>query len=219
VGCVISHSTAKEDPSAMDPPSTVLRAAEPTFDEGEVYARYLDQAAEGFFQFMLGCQAAEVIAGAFIQPGNDYSFHNVTFAECENVIVGMASTFTGTQRQTFEKDPLRGVEGRHHLRMSVITILCAPLLRIIDTIPDDDFYIQSIAVDAELRGAGVGSTLMDHIEERAAAHKSTRISLDVSAKNGGARRLYERRGFIVDSEWPTSQFVPTLFVRMTKRLQ
>jgi len=202
----------------MGRPPILLRAADPTFDEGVVYARYLDQAAEGFFSIMLGARAAEVIAGAFIHPGNDYSYQNVTFAERGNVVVGMAATFTGTQRRAFGKEPLRRVQGSPRLRMGVVTTLCAPLLRIIDTIPDSDLYIQSIAVKAELRGTGVGSILMDHIEKRAVASGSARLSLDVAAKNKGARRLYERRGFTVAEEWPKSQFITTLFVRMTKRL-
>ena len=32
-------------------PSTKFRSANPTFNEGQVFAHYLDQAAEGFFRF------------------------------------------------------------------------------------------------------------------------------------------------------------------------
>ena len=76
----------------------------------------------------------------------------------------------------------------------------APLMRIIDSIADGDFYVGAIAVDKELRGDGVGSVLMDFFEERARASGSTRLSLDVSAKNEGARRFYERRGMNVESQ-------------------
>ena len=41
----------------MDRHSIILRAAKPTLDEGLAFARYLDEAAEGFFRFMLGCDA------------------------------------------------------------------------------------------------------------------------------------------------------------------
>ncbi len=98
-------------------------------------------------------------------------------------------------------------------------MLFAPLMRIIDSIADGDFYLQAIAVDEELHGAGVGSVLMDSFEERARASGSTRLSLDVSAKNEGARRLYERRGWTVESQWPKRLPVAGLkFYRMTKRL-
>ena len=73
-------------------------------------------------------------------------------------------------------------------------------------------------MDRELRGKGVGSTLIDFIEDRAVASRSSRLALDVSAKNKGARRLYERRGMTVESGWPKLLFVPQVFVRMTKEL-
>ncbi|MFC1634947.1 hypothetical protein ACFL5Z_08900, partial [Planctomycetota bacterium] len=65
----------------MDRHSITLRAANPTLDEGLVFARYLDEAAEGFFRFMLGRDAGDIIARAFVEPGHDLSYQNVTFAE------------------------------------------------------------------------------------------------------------------------------------------
>ena len=103
--------------------------------------------------------------------------------------------------------------------MRIVSILFAPLMRIIDSIAEGDFYVQSIAVDKELRGDGVGSILMDSAEERARASGSTRLSLDVAAKNEGARRFYERRGMTVESQWPKRLPIPALrFYRMTKGL-
>jgi hypothetical protein len=78
----------------MDRQSIVLRAAKPTFDEGLAFARYLDEAAEGFFRFMLGRRAGHIIATAFAQPDHDLSHQNVTFAERDKAIVGMVSGYT-----------------------------------------------------------------------------------------------------------------------------
>jgi len=202
----------------MDRHSIVLRAAKPTFDEGLVFARYLDEAAEGFFRFMLGGRAAQIVAEAYTQSDNDYSFQNVIIAEHDQLIVGVASGFTAEQRRRFSDQPLKQAAGFPALRMRAVRILCAPLLRILTTIADGDFYLLAIAIDKEIRGEGVGSALMDSIEERARASGSTRLSLDVSAKNEGARRLYERRGMSVESEWPKVRLIPRLFVRMTKTL-
>ena len=197
----------------MDRHSIVLRAAKPTFDEGLVFARYLDEAAEGFFRFMLGGRAAQIVAEAYTQSDNNYSFQNVIIAEHDQLIVGMALGFTAEQRRRFSDRPLKQAAGFPALRMRTVRILCAPLLRILTTIADGDFYLLAIAIDKEIRGEGVGSTLMDSIEERARASGSTRLSLDVSAKNEGARRLYERRGMSVESEWPKMRFLPRLFSR------
>ena len=202
----------------MDQQAIVLRSARPTLEEGLVYARYLDQAAEGFFRFMLGSRVADIVAAAYIEPDNDFSYQNVTFAEHDKVIIGMASGYTARQHRCFSDQPLKRAAGGRHLRMSVVTTLCAPLMRIIDTVADGDYYLLSIAVDERFRGHGVGSLLIDHIEERAVVSGSARLSLDVSAGNKSARGLYERRGMTVESEWPKLWFIPSLFVRMTKPL-
>ena len=55
--------------------------------------------------------------------------------------------------------------------MRIVLILFAPLMRIIDSIADGDFYLHAIAVDKELRGDGVGSVLMDSFEGLARADR------------------------------------------------
>ena len=202
----------------MDQQSIVLRAAKPTFDEGVMYARYLDQAAEGFFRFMLGQRSTDIIATAYSQPNHDFSYQNVTFAEHHEVIVGMASGFTAEQHRRFSEQPLKQAAANRAWRMRTVRILCAPLWRILNTIANDDFYLQAIAVDKGLRGEGIGSILIESIEDGARATGSTRLSLDVSAKNEGARRLYDHRGMTVESEWPKLPFIPSLLIRMTKSL-
>jgi GNAT superfamily N-acetyltransferase len=198
--------------------SIVLRAAEPTVDEGLVFARYLDEAAEGFMRFMLGRHAPQIIAEAYTQPDNDYSFQNVVFAEHEGSIVGMAAGFTAKDHRRFSDLPLKRAAGFPALRMRAVSILCAPLLRILKSIPDGSFYLLAMAVEEEMRGRGVGSSLFDSVELRARRSGSSRLSLDVSVKNEGARQLYERRGLSVAARWPKLRIVPPLFVRMTKAL-
>ncbi len=203
----------------MDRHSIVLRAANPTFDEGLAFARYADEVAEGFFRFMLGRRVEQILATAFAQPDHDLSYQHVTFAERDNVIVGMVVGYTAEQHRRSSRQPLKRAAGRLNLRMRIVQILFAPVMRIIDSIADGAFYVQFIAVDKDLRGDGVGSVLMDSAEERAHASGSTRLTLDVSAKNEGARRFYERRGMTVESQWPKRLAIPGLrFYRMTKGL-
>ena len=202
----------------MTPSSIVLRGAEPTIEEGLVFARYLDEAAEGFMHFMLGRRAPRILAQAYTRPDNDYSFQNVVFAEGGATIVGMASGFTAVEHSRFSDRPLKRAAGFPAVRMRAVRILCAPLFRILANLPDGSFYLLAMAVDVEMRGRGIGSTLMDHVEERARRCGSSRLCLDVAAKNTGARRLYERRGMSVESRWPRLRLLPPLFVRMTKEL-
>jgi ribosomal protein S18 acetylase RimI-like enzyme len=195
-----------------------LRPANPTHEEGLLFARYLDQAAEGFFRFMLGRRVAEIVAEAYLQPCHDLSYQNAIFAERDGVIVGMATSFTAEQRRQFSDEPLTKAAGSWALRFHVLGIICAPLWRVLDTVAEGDSYLLAIAVDVDLRGEGVGSILIDANEEKARAAGSKRLALDVSAKNTGGRRLYERRGMAVESGWPKARFVSPILLRMVKDL-
>lgn len=58
--------------------------------------------------------------------------------------------------------------------------------------------IQGLAVDAEFRGHGIGSELLDNAFAEARRAGATRVTLRVLAPNTDARRLYERMGFTVE---------------------
>lgn len=197
----------------------ILRAAQPTRDEGLVFARYLDEAAEGFFRLMLGRRVSDILATAYTEPDHDFSYQNVVFAEIDDVIVGMASGFTAEQHHQCSEQRLKQAAGKSALRLATVKCLLAPLWRFLDTIQDGDFYLQAIAVDDQTRGRDIGSILIDAIEERAVAAGSTRLALDVAAQNEGARRLYERRGMSVEATWPKRFNIPRFkILRMTKTL-
>ena len=196
-----------------------LRAATPDFNEGVVFARYADEVAEGFFRVMLGRNVVAILATAYMQPNHEHSYQNVTFAERDGVIVGMASGYDATQRHHFSDQPLKHAAGSHAVRMKAVKILYAPLMRILETVAEGDFYLLSLAVERALRGEGVGSMLLDAVEDRARANGSARLSLDVSANKEGARRLYGRRGMTVESQWPKRVVIPGVkLLRMTKTL-
>lgn len=72
----------------------------------------------------------------------------------------MASNFTGGRHRGVNDELLKRVPGRTALRMA---------------------YVR------DLRGSGVGSRLLDDVEERAREMGPARICLDVAASNEGAR--------------------------------
>jgi ribosomal protein S18 acetylase RimI-like enzyme len=204
----------------MEQHAITLRTATPTQDDGLAFARYLDDAAEGFFRFMLGRRSGQIIADAFAQPDHDLSYQNVTFAERDNVVVGMVSGCTAEQHRRSSRRPLKEAAGRCHLRMRIVLMVFAPLMRIIDSMADRDFYLQAIAVDKQLRGDGLGALLMDSLEQQARESGAKRLSLDVSAGNEGGIRFYERRGMTIESQWPKRLKIPALkFYRMIKELE
>ena len=67
--------------------------------------------------------------------------------------------------------------------------------------PDDSFALgdrwaelYSLSVDPGLRGLGIGSRLLDEVDERLAQAGVRDLSVSVSVGNEAALRLYERRG-------------------------
>ena len=196
-----------------------LRAGEPTLDDGRMFARFLDEAADGFFRIMLGRRATEIIARAYTEPGHDLSYQNVTFAERGPTIIGMASGYTGAQHRQSSDRPLRQAAGYRIVRLAIVQLLCGSLWRFLNTVPDGDFYLQAIAVDPDARGMGVGSALFAAAEERAATSGSARLALDVVESNKRARQLYESRGLAAEARWPKHLWLGRFrILRMAKTL-
>lgn len=57
-------------------------------------------------------------------------------------------------------------------------------------------YLISLWVAPEARGRGVGAALVGEVVAWACGRGLRRLVLDVAAQNAGARRLYERCGFV-----------------------
>ena len=200
----------------MDTQKIILRSARQDRDDGRAFTRYLDQAAEGFFRFMLGKRFEEIIAKAFLKADHDLSWQHAAFAEHNGSIIGMVSGFTAEQHRRSSLQPLKKAAGGCNPRLKAVTLLCAPLLQIIDTVEDRDYYLQAIAVDPNLRGCGAGSILYDFLKDRARDSGSTRLSLDVSAGNETAVSFYRHRGMTIESQWPKQIPIPGIKIyRMT----
>ncbi len=195
----------------------VLRKANPEYWEGLYFARYLNFAAEGFFQFMLGKHYEDIIARAYQLPQHDLSFENATFAELDGEIVGMFSGFTAQQHQQSPRDILLKTASAWNLRARIVKLCFEPMMNILDTIGDSDFYLQAIAVDGNRRGRGIGTILLGEVEERAREAGADRLALDVAAKNTAARHLYERLGFSVISSWPRT--IPLSFLKLHRMVK
>ena len=60
---------------------------------------------------------------------------------------------------------------------------------------DNEFVVDTLVVDPECRGMGIGTKLLAHAEKAAAAMGKNRMTLNVIDENQGALRLYERLGY------------------------
>lgn len=201
----------------MNQLAIVLRHADPIYDDGLAFAHYLNEAFEGLIRKALGRRFKDIIAKAFIQSGHDFSYQHTIFAERDKAVVGMVTGYTAEQHRRASDQELKTAAGNHISSRIGASLLCIRL-RYLGTHADGDFYLQAIAVDEGHRGKGIGSVLMEAIEERARSSGSRRLFLDAAARNERVRRFYERRGMTVESEWFSSPIMPTFIVHMTKLL-
>jgi len=75
------------------------------------------------------------------------------------------------------------------------------LLLLSDGVGPHEFIVESLAVDPEFRGLGVGTALMHAAEARARALGKRTMSLGVITENAGAIRLYQRLGYTTTRTW------------------
>lgn len=199
--------------------SVTLRPAVAAIDEGLLFARYLNVAADGAFRALLGRDYGRVIGEAYLSPGHDLSYETVVFADRSGRIAGMASGYTSQQHEQSTDEPLREAAGFRMARMAAFSVLGRGMKRFIKTVPVGDYYLSAVAVDDQYRGSGIGSMLLDHSEETGRVAGCVRIVLDVAGKNTGARQLYVRRGMKVEATSPSILLIPnTRAYRMVKPL-
>ena len=203
----------------MTSESVTPRPAVATIDEGLLFARYLNVAADGAFRALLGGDYGRLIGEAYLSPGHDLSYETAVFAERSGRIAGMASGYTSQQHEQSSDEPLRRAAGLRMLRMAAFSTIARGMKRFIKTVPAGDYYLLAVAVDDQARGSGIGSMLLDYSEAAARAHGCTRIVLDVAENNTGACELYARRGMTVEATSPSILFLPnTRAYRMAKPL-
>ena len=199
--------------------SVTVRPAVPTIDEGLLFARYLNVAADGAFRALLGRGYDRVIGEAYLSPGHDLSHEAAAFAERSGQIAGMASGYTSQQHEQSSDEPLRRAAGFRMVRMAAFSVLGRGMKRFIKTVPEGDYYLLAVAVDDQYRDSGIGTALLDYSEETGRSAGCARIVLDVAGKNTSARHLYERRGMNVEATSPSILLVPnTRAFRMIKPL-
>jgi ribosomal protein S18 acetylase RimI-like enzyme len=197
--------------------SVVLRAAQPTLEEGRAYGSYLDELTPGF-RYTLGRAAVDIIAHAYLQPNHGLSYEYVTFAEQDGSIIGVVAGYTAEQYAGFSDGALTDAARGRPLARVGAGLLTRTLRWMFGTHDEGDYYVWALAVSERCRNEGVGSEMMDFAEERAREAGSRRLTLDVDAANEGGRRFYERRGMEVVSSWRPFPVGNPAAVKMAKLL-
>jgi ribosomal protein S18 acetylase RimI-like enzyme len=174
-----------------------IRRATPA--EGPAAAPLILESGEQLFRYLFYEERArtiELIARLFAREANELTFASSWIAERGGAAVGvmqlvdraaLARNEGGTGRAITAEMGLLGLLWRLP-RFGRFAHLVAP-------IGADTLYLKLLAVEAAVRGQGVGTRLLERAAERAREQGLARLALDVRADNDGASRLYERCGF------------------------
>lgn len=156
----------------------------------------------GLMQFIFGKnrEKARAKIGKLIMAGNNsFGKENISVALDGEEIVGIAITHSTMDHDTESKVYSKNF-GLWDL-MKLGLVVEPAVKRLLTTeISSTELYLSNLCVDGDRRGQGVGGFIMEKVIEMAREKGYNRVVLDVSADNPGAKRFYDRVGFVVTKE-------------------
>lgn len=123
------------------------------------------------------------------QENNQYSYQNTIVVEYDNLFAGTTTFYDGAKLE--------------ELRKPVLELLKKDYNQIIqpqDETQAGEIYIDTIAVSENFRGKGIGSKILDYLIEEIGQKQNNTLGLLVDFTNPNAKKLYERKGFVVVGE-------------------
>ncbi len=153
-------------------------------------------AAEGMLEFLLdglvpGMTAVEVAAYDLKDNKGQQSYRNIIVAEVNKKVKGMAFSYH-SQHHRISED----------MRKFIPADRLEPLETFYSTRVEDSLYLDTLAVDPDLHGQGVGRALLEMTKQKALDMGLGSLSLIVYAHNQTALRLYGKQGFQEVGEIP-----------------
>lgn len=152
-------------------------------------AEGIERASGGIVDFLFhdllkNSTPAETMAG-FLRDGVGYeSYENAIVAECQETIVGIVYSYPSKYHEITEET--KNFFPKERLEF---------LADFFSSRVENSLFLDSIYVDEEFRGQGVGSKLIALTKEKAKESGYQQLSLMVMNENITARRAYERSRF------------------------
>ena len=171
-------------------------------DDASLVAWDLETATDRMFSLMLGARWEQILTRVVRTSGHAWSLKHARVADAGGKPLGVI--LSGPSDLPPHDDAFGLPWGWTRLRLTAVGLACQPFLSFMERHGAGEWYITAISVKPEARGQGVGTALISDAVARARAAGMTSVTLDVDAKNTGARRLYEREGFVVQATSPTA---------------
>ena len=120
------------------------------------------------------------------QAGNQYSFENTLVYVLNHDVVGAFNAYDGAKINQLREPFLNFINQNYHQNKFKIEIESEP----------GEFYIDTLSVNPNYQGKGIGKALLNAAKSWAAALGHHKIGLLVDVENHAAMRLYENAGFV-----------------------
>lgn len=130
----------------------------------------------------------EILTSFFVQDINRLSYKNVYVFKHEKDIVAAICAYYGGDANSLDAPILE------HLKKF------NPAAKVEKECLEDEFYIDSIAVDERFRGQGIAGKLIKFIFEVAKLKEYEKVSLIVDQDKVKEREFYERLGFVINQK-------------------
>jgi ribosomal protein S18 acetylase RimI-like enzyme len=133
-------------------------------------------------------EAVAVIEDFFRQKGNRLSYENTLVKEVDHSVAGILISYHGSQTSVVDRPFVE----------RLIRITGNPDIAIAKEAQDDEYYLDTIAVDPRWQGQGFGRELLAAFEDKARHAGHDKTALIVEKENDRAYSLYEKSSYFTD---------------------
>lgn len=171
----------------------MIRQLLPGDDEKVAAGLIYDTDCVGFARMFGPREKAVSHIEKLLRLDSNHFSHRFVWVWCDDAVRGLMIVFTREEM----RHSLRNADYLSCFSPAELAVLAfrQARWRVPVSYKNEEAYIQNICVAAEARGRGIGTEMLRHCFERLSGMGITSVSLDVSAANEGARRLYEKLGF------------------------
>lgn len=149
-----------------------------------------------YYDFWLGSQdlALTILAALWQRSAGAYSAVNIQVVHDSVGFAALFSAYPAAFENSLTQHSEAVLKAVHADALAMLQRE-NQLAYLFPRIPDDAWYLRTLAVAAERRGAGLGAQLLCHVEQQARDQGYSLLLTDVDSGNPRAVRFYQRAGF------------------------
>jgi ribosomal protein S18 acetylase RimI-like enzyme len=164
----------------------IIRNAKP--EDAEMISIHLLSAMKDFIYKFIGEEdhkkAKDFLVHFISRENNQYSYENCLVAEENGKVLGSVNAYDGAKLAELRK-PIADYMLHHYNNEFELE----------DETQAGEIYIDSLGVDGQMRGKGIGSKLLKELIQEYVVQKQQTLGLLVDEDNPKAKKLYLKLGF------------------------